>query len=48
MEKKIKLQELGELLQTPKNIVIIPHQNPDGDAIGSTLDAHLAQQIRKQ
>ncbi len=37
MEKKIKLQELGELLQTPKNIVIIPHQNPDGDAIGSTL-----------
>lgn len=25
------------LLNTPKKIVIIPHKNPDGDAIGSTL-----------
>ena len=24
-------------LSTPKNIVIIPHKNPDGDAMGSTL-----------
>ena len=28
----IKLQ-----LATPKKIVIIPHRNPDGDAMGSTL-----------
>ena len=26
-----------QLLSTPQNIVIIPHKNPDGDAIGSTL-----------
>ncbi len=26
-----------ELLSTPQKIVIIPHKNPDGDAIGSTL-----------
>ncbi|CAH8283939.1 phosphoesterase RecJ-like protein [Mariniflexile fucanivorans] len=25
------------LLSTPKKIVIVPHKNPDGDAIGSTL-----------
>ncbi len=28
---------LKEELTTPKKIVIIPHKNPDGDAIGSTL-----------
>ncbi|MCG2460751.1 bifunctional oligoribonuclease/PAP phosphatase NrnA [Flavobacteriaceae bacterium F89] len=26
-----------ELLSTPQHIVIVPHKNPDGDAIGSTL-----------
>lgn len=26
-----------QLLSSPQNIVIIPHKNPDGDAIGSTL-----------
>lgn len=26
-----------ELLATPKSIAIIPHKNPDGDAMGSTL-----------
>ena len=36
---KIKnIQELQSLLETPKSIVIIPHTNPDGDAIGSSLD----------
>ncbi len=25
------------LLSLPKNIIIVPHKNPDGDAIGSTL-----------
>lgn len=29
--------ELQELLNTPQEIVIIPHRNPDGDAIGSCL-----------
>lgn len=34
-EKQIK--EIKELLSTPQNVVIIPHRNPDGDAIGSSL-----------
>ncbi|MCC1485167.1 DHH family phosphoesterase [Winogradskyella immobilis] len=29
--------DIKSLLSSPKNIVIIPHKNPDGDAIGSTL-----------
>ncbi|MCF6294095.1 MAG: bifunctional oligoribonuclease/PAP phosphatase NrnA [Flavobacteriaceae bacterium] len=29
--------EIKQLLKTPKRIVIVPHKNPDGDAIGSTL-----------
>ena len=32
-----KIEELKELLLTPKNIVILSHTNPDGDAIGSSL-----------
>lgn len=31
------IEEIKSLLQSPKNIVIVPHKNPDGDAIGSTL-----------
>ncbi|RNL94466.1 bifunctional oligoribonuclease/PAP phosphatase NrnA [Sinomicrobium pectinilyticum] len=31
------IQELGEVLASPKNIVIVPHKNPDGDAIGASL-----------
>ena len=30
-------KELKEILSTPKNIVVVPHKNPDGDAMGSTL-----------
>lgn len=30
-----------ELLSTPKSIAIIPHKNPDGDAMGSTLALSL-------
>ena len=30
-------EELKQLLSQPKKIVLIPHRNPDGDAIGSTL-----------
>ena len=32
-----KLGKLKELLAQPKNIVILSHTNPDGDAIGSSL-----------
>src|SRR5690606_11922695 len=32
-----RFEELKELLAQPKKIVILPHRNPDGDAIGSTL-----------
>ncbi len=35
--KKEQLSKLKSFLSTPKNIVIIPHRNPDGDAMGSTL-----------
>lgn len=31
------IQELGAVLDAPKNIVIVPHRNPDGDAIGASL-----------
>ncbi len=30
-------EELKKLLEHPRKIVILPHRNPDGDAIGSTL-----------
>ena len=29
--------KLKKLLTTPKKVVIVPHKNPDGDAMGSTL-----------
>ena len=32
-----EIKEIKELLATPQNIVIVPHRNPDGDAIGSSL-----------
>jgi phosphoesterase RecJ-like protein len=31
------IKEIKHLLAMPKRIVIVPHKNPDGDAIGSTL-----------
>ncbi|PQV46864.1 phosphoesterase RecJ-like protein [Jejuia pallidilutea] len=34
---KDNISAIKQLLSTPKNIVIVPHKNPDGDAIGSTL-----------
>ena len=38
--KHEELTELKHLLETPKKIVIVPHKNPDGDAVGSTLALH--------
>ncbi|WP_431158674.1 DHH family phosphoesterase [Winogradskyella poriferorum] len=31
------ISEIKTLLSTPKTVVIVPHKNPDGDAMGSTL-----------
>ncbi|PIE99903.1 MAG: DHH family phosphoesterase [Maribacter sp.] len=31
------IKAIGNLLSKPQKIVIVPHKNPDGDAIGSTL-----------
>ena len=30
-------KEIKALLASPKNVVVIPHKNPDGDAIGASL-----------
>jgi len=32
-----EIKEIKELLSSPKNVVIVPHRNPDGDAIGASL-----------
>jgi len=37
---KSEIKEIKELLATPKNVVIVPHKNPDGDAIGASLALH--------
>ena len=35
--KKQDILKTKQLLTSPKKIVVVPHKNPDGDAIGSTL-----------
>lgn len=42
---KNDISEIKTLLGTPKKIVIVPHKNPDGDAMGSTLG--LLQYLKK-
>ena len=37
MMKANEIEAIQELLASPKKITIIPHRNPDGDAMGSTL-----------
>ena len=32
-----EIEAIKSLLETPKKITIVPHRNPDGDAMGSTL-----------
>jgi len=32
-----EIKEIIALLATPKNVVVVPHKNPDGDAIGASL-----------
>ena len=34
---KNDIKEIKQLLSEPKNIVIVPHRNPDGDAMGASL-----------
>ena len=34
---KSDISDIKQLLSNPKQIVIVPHKNPDGDAIGSSL-----------
>jgi phosphoesterase RecJ-like protein len=34
---KDEISAIKQLLESPKQIVVVPHKNPDGDAIGSTL-----------
>ncbi|MFD2523556.1 DHH family phosphoesterase [Emticicia soli] len=41
-----KLQEFNDLLASPKRIVITTHQNPDADALGSSLG--LASYLKKK
>jgi len=35
--KKQEIAQIKQLLSSPKKIVIVPHKNPDGDAIGSAV-----------
>ena len=35
--KNFDINKIKSLLSKPKKIVIVPHRNPDGDAMGSTL-----------
>ena len=37
MVKETSIQQLKEFVDNAENIVIIPHHNPDGDAIGASL-----------
>ena len=37
---------LTDFLKTPKQIAIVPHRNPDGDALGSSLALyHVLKQL---
>lgn len=31
------IQDVKQLLSSPKKVIIVPHKNPDGDAMGSSL-----------
>ncbi len=47
--KSTDIQSLQSLLASPKKITIIPHRNPDGDAMGSTLAlGHFLRKLNHQ
>jgi len=35
------IKEVKKLLSTPQKVVIVPHKNPDGDAVGASLAVYL-------
>jgi phosphoesterase RecJ-like protein len=41
-----EIKEIKDLLSSPKNIVIVPHRNPDGDAIGASLAVYQYLKIK--
>lgn len=42
-----EIEAIRSILATPKKITIIPHRNPDGDAMGSTLALyHILKQLQ--
>ena len=47
--KENEIESIKSLLVTPKKIAIIPHRNPDGDAMGSTLALfHFLKKLNQQ
>ena len=47
MMQKHEIEAIKLALATPKRIAIIPHRNPDGDAMGSTLGLyHILKQLQ--
>lgn len=47
--KKSQLSALKAVLETPQKVVIVPHKNPDGDAIGSSLAlAHFLKEFNHE
>ena len=47
MMQKHEIEAIQLALATPKRIAIIPHRNPDGDAMGSTLGLyHILKQLQ--
>ncbi|MFC5195531.1 bifunctional oligoribonuclease/PAP phosphatase NrnA [Bizionia hallyeonensis] len=46
--KKEAISDIKQLLRSPKKMVIVPHKNPDGDAIGSTLGLYHYLRIHNQ
>ena len=48
MERE-KLDKLQRLIKESQNIILIPHKNPDGDAIGSCLALNqILKKLRKK
>ena len=42
-----EIEAIKSILATPKKITIVPHRNPDGDAMGSTLGLyHILKQLQ--
>ena len=49
MMQKHEIEAIKLALATPKRIAIIPHRNPDGDAMGSTLGFyHILKQLQHE